>query len=225
MMYNICMNNKSYKGKIPWNKGKKYTEEQKKKLNLEGLKIGWTQENREKYGFKKGHHINKGIIRSEEEKQKNKEWHLGRKQSEETKKRRSETLKRIGHKPALHYGENHPNWKGGMSICVCGKKLSAYTSKYCNLCIRKVNNGENHYNWKGGITPLNKKLRASLEYKLWRKSVFERDNFTCIWCGDNMGGNLHADHIQEFAYYPELRLAIDNGRTLCKSCHEKRHKL
>jgi hypothetical protein len=72
--------------------------------------------------------------------------------------------------------------------------------------------------WKGGITPLNQKIRTSLEYKLWRTSVFERDNWTCVWCFER-GGELNADHIKPFALFPELRLALDNGRTLCKPCH------
>ena len=80
--------------------------------------------------------------------------------------------------------------------------------------------GENHPNWKGGITPANKLIRRSIEYKLWRESVFKRDNWTCIWCFVR-GGVLHADHIKSFALFPELRFAIDNGRTLCKSCHLK----
>ena len=56
-------------------------------------------------------------------------------------------------------------------------------------------------------------------YRDWRKAVFERDNFECIWCGSTE--NLNADHIKPFAYFPELRFAIDNGRTLCKKCHRK----
>ncbi len=78
--------------------------------------------------------------------------------------------------------------------------------------------GEKSYLWKGGITPINKAIRNSLEYSLWRKSVFERDNWTCVWCGQR-GGKLNADHIKPFALFPELRFAIDNGRTLCEICH------
>lgn len=70
------------------------------------------------------------------------------------------------------------------------------------------------------ITPLNIRIRMSIEYKLWREAVFKRDDYTCIWCGQ-VGKNLNADHIKPFCNFPELRFAIDNGRTLCISCHKK----
>lgn len=73
--------------------------------------------------------------------------------------------------------------------------------------------------WKGGITPKNKLIRQSVEYKLWREAVFQRDNWTCIWCGDR-GVRLNADHIKPFSLFPELRFSIDNGRTLCVPCHK-----
>jgi hypothetical protein len=81
-----------------------------------------------------------------------------------------------------------------------------------------VKRGKDNPHWKGGITPINLAIRASMEYKLWRRAVFARDKWTCIWCGQ-VRGNIEADHIKPFAFYPELRFAIDNGRTLCHNCH------
>lgn len=83
--------------------------------------------------------------------------------------------------------------------------------------------GKNHWNWKGGYYKSETcKLRHSLEYKLWRKAVYERDKYTCQWCRE-VGKRLEADHIQEWILRPDLRFAIDNGRTLCRKCHLKRH--
>lgn len=83
--------------------------------------------------------------------------------------------------------------------------------------------GESHPRWKGGITSEYLKIRTSAEYLEWRNKIFERDNFTCQHCGDNRGGNLHAHHIKSFAEFPELRLEINNGLTLCSKCHELVH--
>lgn len=77
--------------------------------------------------------------------------------------------------------------------------------------------GSNSNFWKGGCTKTNQKIRNSIEYRLWRESVLKRDGGACIWCGSIV--DLHVDHIKPFAHYPELRFAIDNGRTLCKRCH------
>lgn len=108
------------------------------------------------------------------------------------------------------YGENANNWRGGRPICpLCGKHPAGRYSKTCGSCRSKH-----------AVTPLIERLRKTAEYILWRKSVFERDNFTCVFCLQR-GGILNADHIKPFAHYPELRFAIDNGRTLCQTCHRK----
>jgi len=78
--------------------------------------------------------------------------------------------------------------------------------------------------WKGGITPENMKIRKSIEYRLWREAVFARDNWTCQKYGIQ-GGKLHPHHIYNFADYPELRFAIDNGITLSKKAHQEFHKI
>lgn len=80
--------------------------------------------------------------------------------------------------------------------------------------------GAKHPNWRGGLTPASQRIRASDQYRTWRKTVFERDKYTCQFCGKK-GGPLHADHIKPFADYPTLRFAAENGRTLCVPCHRK----
>lgn len=152
-------------------------------------------------------------------------------------------------------GENRYNWKGGKiskNCQQCDKEFKSNPSsnqRFCSSnCWNKAymghipwNKGKPNYNmrgannhlWRGGITPLNEKIRKSLEYKEWRKSVFERDNYTCRAC-NKRGGFLNADHIKLFSIILlenniksfELALKcialwnLDNGQTLCSSCHK-----
>ena len=143
-------------------------------------------------------------------------WNKGKKlppHTEEWKKKVSEIHKRNGLKP--------PNWKG--------KKRSQHHKEALSRSLtgkpRFYMRGDKNPLWKGGITPINAKIRTSLEYKIWRRSVFERDDWACIWCGDRQSVGhkvvLHADNIKPFALFPEFRFAIDNGRTLCINCHKK----
>lgn len=107
-----------------------------------------------------------------------------------------------------------------ISIAHIGKKLS---DEHKAMVVRNLNHnsGELSPNWQGGITPVHQKIRGSKKYKEWRTSVFQRDNYTCVECGDKSGGNLNADHIKPFAYFSELRFELSNGRTLCVDCHRR----
>ena len=89
--------------------------------------------------------------------------------------------------------------------------------------LSKIQSGEKGNNWRGGITLENKKIRNSIELHLWREANFARDNFTCQKCKER-GGELRCHHIQNFAQFPELRFAINNGITLCEKCHKLFHK-
>ena len=99
---------------------------------------------------------------------------------------------------------------------VSRRKISEYQKKVVESGLHPL--------WKGGISKVNKTERQNLmntvEYRIWRTSIFTRDNYTCIWCGQR-GGRLNADHIKSWKDYPALRFAIDNGRTLCEPCHRK----
>lgn len=111
-----------------------------------------------------------------------------------------------------------------VACTACGTERSVWSTrpppKLCRACDYANRAGERNGRWEGGITPDNRRLRASSEYQAWRKAVFERDGYRCVHCGA-VGGQLHADHIKPFAAYPELRLTVDNGRTLCVECHKK----
>jgi len=80
--------------------------------------------------------------------------------------------------------------------------------------------GENNPNWKGGISRGYKSKYYTAEYKQWRRDIFIRDEYTCQDCG-RKDIYVTAHHIKSFAHYPELRFAIDNGKTLCENCHKK----
>lgn len=81
--------------------------------------------------------------------------------------------------------------------------------------------GEKSLFWKGGISKITRTERRNLmgtsEYRVWRTSVFERDTFSCRWC--KAQGFVYADHIKPYAFFPELRLSVENGQTLCGRCH------
>lgn len=133
----------------------------------------------------------------------------GRKLSEEHKKKISEYNIRIGRKP--------PDPTGRVFSTLTRAKIGQKNKGKFHWWAVK---GERHHWWKGGITPLRMQIYHSLEYKAWRKAVFERDNYTCTECGQR-GGWLEADHIRPFSLFPELRFEVANGRTLCKPCHRK----
>ena len=113
------------------------------------------------------------------------------------------------------------------------------TWKIDKVVKRPNQTGEKNHFWKGGKTKLSSKIRNSVEYKFWRKQIFERDNYTCQFCnrrskkGDKV--IIEADHVYPFykilddfeiiSYEDAISCKelwdIGNGRTLCRECHKK----
>ena len=141
--------------------------------------------------------------------------------TEKIRKILSEAHKRRGTIPPSRKGAppNKTSFKKGH-----GKGISkAFSLKHCEN-LSKSHKGKIPWNkGMGNLTSEHKRIRNSIEYRLWREAVFARNNWTCQKC--NMkGGYLHPHHIKSFAKFPELRLAIDNGLTTCIKCHKEIHK-
>ena len=179
--------------------GKKHTEKTKEKMgisarkNRDNGKLKMPNNNGRKYPPEHCRNISLSL-------RGNKNW-LGKRHSQETKDKLSHLKK--GKRPYIITDETR-------------RKMS-----------EKRKGAKCHF-WRGGITQKNyterKIIMELMVYKIWRRKVFERDAYTCIWCGlkgSQHGGYLHADHIKPFAFYPELRFDINNGRTLCRKCHYK----
>jgi len=130
---------------------------------------------------------------------------------------------------------------------VCNKQVSYYR-KLCWDCYLNQCSGSGNGNWRGGITSLNMFVRVAL-WDVWNLPIFRRDNFTCQTCGDKRGGNLVAHHVRSYKKIRDMIIKKNNkinikkfdgkkimadliiaehklqdGITLCKTCHIKIHR-
>lgn len=130
-------------------------------------------------------------------------WNFGKKTPEETKEKIRKTVLK---NPSRY-------WLGKDRSEETKRKLSEYMR--IHAC-----RGSKHYAWKDdrSETSRAKRARNVFQFEDWRDSVFKRDNFTCLLCG-NRGGYLEAHHVKRFTDSEELRYESSNGVTLCRECH------
>lgn len=163
--------------------------------------------------FVKGHTVGKNSSRM-----------LGKKHSQQTIEKMRQTALVKGTKPLSRKGctltkEQRNNLSLAHKGQLCywkGKKLSEEHRKNIGI-FRK---GKGRIPIELLKKPIRKLLMGRWEYADWRKRVFKRDNYTCIWCKQK-GGKLNADHIIPWVLSEDLRYKISNGRTLCIDCHKK----
>lgn len=207
------------KGQIPWNKGldKKDPRIAKYASKVGLARMGKKASNDTKEKMRFSHKGTNGYKHTEESKRKMSESRKGKVPTEEHKKNLSIANSGI-YNP--FYGKKH-NEESRIKISrsmkgKTGRVHSEETKKKQSL----AQQGSGGSNWQGGKTLIHYTIRQSLEYRSWRLAVFRRDNFTCVWCGKR-DKTVQVDHIKPFSLYPELRFNIENGRTLCFTCHQK----
>ena len=134
----------------------------------------------------------------------------------------------------------HTMWK---CICNCGNEVivegARLTLGHTQSCgcfhrqrISEVHSGKkglrgkNNGRWNSNRSHEQRvKERKLLENVVWRNDVFERDNYTCCFCGDATGGNLVAHHVESYVDNIDLRIDVTNGVCLCSICHKEFHGL
>jgi Zn-dependent oligopeptidase len=196
------------KGNIPHNKGQKHSEETKKKMSK-------SQSDRYKKGFKL----------SEEARNKIREAKKGKRTSIKSEFKKGY----ISYRKDINLSEET---KKKMSKSKKGKKLS---EKHIFKLKQVARKGKDSPFWTGGENPLYTQIRKTNEYKKWRKSIYERDDYVCQKCGNK--GDINSHHIKSFiVIFKENKIEtledaikcdefwdLNNGITLCKECHKKTH--
>lgn len=72
------------------------------------------------------------------------------------------------------------------------------------------------------IAPKTSKRKSGFLNQAWAAMVKERDQ-KCMECKSIY--DLHSHHIKSYKDNPELRTDVNNGITLCGSCHRNWHKI
>lgn len=113
---------------------------------------------------------------------------------------RQETARRVLHAPDVRAKNLH----------------AVIAAAHARLGIPNYNiRGDKHHGWLGGTSDRTTDM-GRIEYKIWRFTVFKRDNFKCVICNNK---EIQAHHISRWKDDKENRYCVSNGITICKTCH------
>jgi hypothetical protein len=181
-------------------KGKIHSEEAKKRMS----------------NARKGenhHYFGKHL--SKEHREKLSKANVGKHPSEETRKKLSKSKRGKNH-PFFgkHLSETHREF---ISNSNKGKTPSLETKIKISKSLKGKFIGKNSPNWQGGLSffPYSLKFNGDL-----KRSIRERDNFTCQECGVEENKNQKKLSIHHIDYDKE-NCSESNLISLCKPCHSK----
>jgi len=197
------------KGHTAWNKGIPISEKARKKLSESHRGKKLSVEHKAKLSV-----AHKGKKPSVETRKKMSDSHKGKERSVEHRKRLSEARKG---KPCPWLKKSRPKkWVENASKAHRGYKFTKEQKER----LSKAHKGQKAWNKGRGNLTEDRIARNLSSYNEWRLKVFERDSFSCRWCGTS-GVYLNAHHIVKFSSNKELREILSNGITLCVPCHTK----
>ena len=134
----------------------------------------------------------------------------------------------IAVKPTSKRSGRHVIWE---LKCDCGNKAIASTKHLVSGGTRSCGCllvGKNHPRYNPNKT---NEERLKKRYILgkhsidnFRNRVYQRDDYTCQICGE-VGGRLHAHHLDGWNWAKDKRFDTSNGVTLCEDCHSKFHNV
>ncbi len=157
----------------------------------------------------------KGTVQKDEQKQKHHDWMLannpfrGKKHSEETreKMRQAKVGMKFSDEAMIQVRkrmDGNTYRLGATHTDEARQKISLANRRPCDL---------------GQSKKEMKRARRSAEMRIAKQATLIRDGHKCVLCGRTT--DLVVDHIKPFSIHPELRVALDNLRTLCMPCHRK----
>jgi len=113
--------------------------------------------------------------------------------------------------------EGHSLRTGKVVSCGCHKNELAARR------LRKLKGPLNH-SYNPAISDEDREAkRISPEYNFWRLSIYKRDSFSCQMCTSHR--KIHAHHLDGWGDFKERRYDLDNGITLCQTCHNRFHSV
>lgn len=134
-----------------------------------------------------------------------------------------------------HNAEKNPNWRGGLPVCGCGKRLVSYTAKKCRDCFYDSLRGQGSHYWRGGIMETRNRRKSSiarggglLKHETIKRVIAENlelnGSLKCSYCSKDLTlSNYCLEHKT-----PIKRGGKSNFRNLsiaCKGCNNSKGNL
>lgn len=162
------------------------------------------------------------------------DYWLGKKRSEETKKKMSQSHKGKSTNKGMRWNHSEEakrkmslwqkeRWSKVQRISNFKGKTHTLEAKLKTSENRKGKCvGENHHSYIKDRTKLAKRQkRNDSAYQNWVKEIKKRDNNKCQLENKSCSGYNIIHHIKSWSKYPELRYDINNGITLCQIHHPR----